>query len=104
MRISDWSSDVCSSDLGGRLYPADEAILPQPVHTPRHGVVHQIIAAGDAGEDAADAGGLLLGGYVGVAEGHGLGHVRRVAKACGGSKRILAGLLDRKSTSLNPSH
>src|SRR3546814_15761215 len=58
------------------LYPADEAILPQPVHTPRHGVVHQIIAAGDAGEDAADAGGLLLGGYVG----------------------------DRKSTRLNSSH
>src|SRR3546814_14819184 len=52
MRISDGSSDVCSSDL--------------------------------------------LGGYVGVAEGHGLGHVRRVAKACGGSKRILAGLfIDR---------
>src|SRR3546814_21165941 len=35
-------------------------------------------------------------GDVGLAEGHGLGHGRRVAKACGGSKRILAGLfIDR---------
>src|SRR3546814_15537313 len=29
MRISDWSSDVCSSDLSGRLYPVD--VLYRPV-------------------------------------------------------------------------
>src|SRR3546814_12199952 len=34
MRISDWSSDVCSSDLGGKLRGAvggDEAVLEQVV-------------------------------------------------------------------------
>src|SRR3546814_9533927 len=29
MRISDWSSDVCSSDLGGRLVPAGRAVALQ---------------------------------------------------------------------------
>src|SRR3546814_17835417 len=32
MRISDWSSDVCSSDLPGGLRESDE--LPDPVFTP----------------------------------------------------------------------
>src|SRR3546814_10102033 len=75
MRISDWSSDVCSSDLhrrvdvghrhlsaaGGhaerdvaraarhvedrfaraRFHASDELILPQPVQSSRHQIVHQ---------------------------------------------------------------
>src|SRR3546814_1505407 len=42
MRISDWSSDVCSSDL---QYP--ELALHEPVHQPRHGLVQP----GGAGRD-----------------------------------------------------
>src|SRR3546814_13696532 len=30
MRISDWSSDVCSSDLYGKLFPARKGILGSP--------------------------------------------------------------------------
>jgi hypothetical protein len=56
------------------LHPADEAVLPQAVHAARHGVVHQVVAAGDAGEHAADAGGLLDGRDFFVAEGDGIGH------------------------------
>src|SRR3546814_10859257 len=31
MRISDWSSDVCSSDLGNVTIQSDNAFLPQSV-------------------------------------------------------------------------
>src|SRR3546814_13863260 len=34
MRISDWSSDVCSSDLGGRDPGNELAVLNQPVDPP----------------------------------------------------------------------
>jgi hypothetical protein len=37
-----------------RLHAAHEAVLPQPVHPARHGVVHHVILAGDAGKDRAD--------------------------------------------------
>ena len=37
---------------------ADEHILPEPVESPRHQVVHEIVAAGDLVEDVIDA--LLL--------------------------------------------
>ena len=36
--------------------------LPQPVHAAGHEVVHQVVAAGDGIEHAADARGLFLGG------------------------------------------
>ena len=59
-----------------RLDPAHEAVLPQPVHAARHGVVHEIIFARDAGKHRADAGGLLLGGNIFVTEGYRLAHGR----------------------------
>ena len=55
---------------GARLHPGDEAVLPQPVHAARHGVVHQVVAARDRAEDLADAARLLLGADQLVAEGH----------------------------------
>ena len=61
-----------------RVHAADEAVLPQPVHAARHGVVHQVVAGGDAGEDAADARGLFGRGDVFVAEGDGLAHAPRL--------------------------
>src|SRR3546814_5908542 len=58
MRISDWSSDVCSSDLGrpdrrNRMRLGDLAVL----------VLQQIglVAMEDAGASAGKAGGMLAG-------------------------------------------
>ena len=44
-----------------RRHPADERVLPQPVQAARHQVVHQVVARGDAGEDAAHPPRLFLG-------------------------------------------
>jgi hypothetical protein len=64
-----------------RLDPRDEAILPQPMHPARHGVVHDVVAFGHAGKDFAHFGGLFRGADLGVAEGDGVaaGIARRVA-------------------------
>src|SRR3546814_8682523 len=47
MRISDWSSDVCSSDLGDRLTEFDEELAPvieHPNRTPVRLVARQPIS------------------------------------------------------------
>ncbi len=43
-----------------RRQPRDQRVLPQPVHAARHQVVHQVVAAGDALEDAVDESLLLV--------------------------------------------
>ena len=53
---------------GPRLYPGDEAVLPQPVHSARHEVVHHIVAARDGAEDRTDASRLLFGRHQRIAE------------------------------------
>src|SRR3546814_9104680 len=68
MRISDWSSDVCSSDLAGALRPRGTdpvTVLDQPGDRRRHGnvrpyAVHGFVRtapapAGGAGGAGADA-------------------------------------------------
>src|SRR3546814_8989539 len=65
MRISDWSSDVCSSDLSRMVRHDDrmprrlpqariEAHTPQIVHHPLRGAHHLVLVDG-IGADAADA-------------------------------------------------
>src|SRR3546814_1389345 len=105
MRISDWSSDVCSSDLMADILPsaggAEVGQLAAPPEQPlliEEGADHhliivqatrshpQILAAGNG---AAGAGGM--------AEDVGLRHLPRIAGRIGGQG-------DRKSTRLNSSH
>src|SRR3546814_3633223 len=40
MRISDWSSDVCSSDLPGAGAPADAAATARSRRRPEHRLLH----------------------------------------------------------------
>src|SRR3546814_5396975 len=104
MRISDWSSDVCSSDLhrrvdvghrhlsaaGGhaerdvaraarhvedrfaraRFHASDELILPQPVQSSRHQIVHQVIAGRNAAKDVAHPARLFLTAHLLVTDGY----------------------------------
>ena len=51
-----------------RLHAVDETILPQAVHSARHEVVHDVVAARDGAEDLADAARFLLGADQLVAE------------------------------------
>src|SRR3546814_12429268 len=51
MRISDWSSDVCSSDLGAEVLPALAAALRYQAdgadhHPPVHGLAHVVDGQG----------------------------------------------------------
>ena len=54
------------------LHPLDETVLPQPVHAPRHRIVHDVVFAGDIRKDRADAGGLFVRGDILVSEGDGV--------------------------------
>src|SRR3546814_2364768 len=49
MRISDWSSDVCSSDLGSRAFPCGCYIISMAVASP------WLAGLGPPGEDGAGA-------------------------------------------------
>src|SRR3546814_5085261 len=45
MRISDWSSDVCSSDLGARPVLVGKAVAPQCAPTGSPGIRRQCLAS-----------------------------------------------------------
>src|SRR3546814_1648371 len=114
MRISDWSSDVCSSDL---VYPRPEASPPSlpsaaglgsaQAHRGRGDELHHLrdYRSGDpmrdvAWKSSARAGQLLVREYeqpianelcLAWPDTHGLAHEARISR-------------DRKSTRLNSSH
>src|SRR3546814_19132047 len=50
MRISDWSSDVCSSDLGGALHHLPRAPARAPIMDVRAARLHRIGNAEGAGQ------------------------------------------------------
>src|SRR3546814_4400837 len=98
MRISDWSSDVCSSDLPGgavvhglQELEALEAVLV--VDYPRSGreALGQLVPAVGCDGDGVD-----------LDDGHGAMVAGRGASAPGDEPLLPAG--DRKSTRLNSSH
>src|SRR3546814_5932043 len=105
MRISDWSSDVCSSDLGHQAFR--QAARQRRLHEPaRIAADHVLIGCPARAEVAlrADA----VGGGAGQAAFR-LGNVgaRQLADVEAVLSRLeLAAepLLDRKSTRLNSSH
>ncbi len=67
------AGDVEDGLAGARVEAIDEIELPQPVDAAAHQVVHQIVAAGHAVEDAADKARFLLGRDLAVAEIGGVG-------------------------------
>src|SRR3546814_5740524 len=74
MRISDWSSDVCSSDLLG--HGGVERFLPTAVDEDERAFLDEALCrrAADAGRAAGDHGGLsvqsghVMGPFVGIAQ------------------------------------
>src|SRR3546814_7630943 len=86
MRISDWSSDVCSSDLTGdqldlrleNLRPAKGLADQRPLHIERAGC-HS--ARGPAFVAAIDHG-LRQAGFIGVIDIAARSEARRVGKEC----------------------
>src|SRR3546814_7523700 len=107
MRISDWSSDVCSSDLlnkgaklGGFAHDTGEGSI-SPYHREHGGDLIWEIGSGYFGCRAAD------GGFdpVRFAEQAADPQVKMIElKISQGAKPGKGGILDRKSTRLNSSH
>src|SRR3546814_2066250 len=102
MRISDWSSDVCSSDLDRDLPHDLVHFVVEGVLGLKAGVFGQIAAGGDAGGFRVDA-------AEGVRDAK--DHRRTVRKQAAKGQRLVKaqgreGELseDRKSTRLNSSH
>src|SRR3546814_6072094 len=52
--IAGAAGDIQHADRAGGAEPVDHGGFPQPVDAARHQVVHQVVAAGDRFEDAAD--------------------------------------------------
>src|SRR3546814_13349506 len=92
MRISDWSSDVCSSDLLG--HGGVERFLPTAVDEDERAFLDEALCrrAADAGRAAGDHGGLsvqsghVMGPFVGIAQASDYAAARseerRVGKEC----------------------
>src|SRR3546814_4350797 len=101
MRISDWSSDVCSSDLQAHPVAVPEAVLHDPfegppvrMHLDRRANGAAVVAA-DVGRPAAD-----------MRPDHAI-LVPQCREQLGGGVGIpveVAAVEDRKSTRLNSSH
>src|SRR3546814_3563357 len=97
MRISDWSSDVCSSDLSLKLDPLDEEHRHRSL-VPPHGVEKKILKI------------LALIGHIGLLFLAAIPHRRSVCQTATSLWRHLYAanhprrLGDRKSTRLNSSH
>src|SRR3546814_8431040 len=107
MRISDWSSDVCSSDLAG-LWPdlrdrgGSEGQSAVPAILSAVASVHDAAAGGAA--DRAPAAGEAAGAEQPLAApGRGGGARRPLARRPGRLDDLLV-RPDRKSTRLNSSH
>src|SRR3546814_15144964 len=88
MRISDWSSDVCSSDLeiGGEAWIVGEQMLE---HRRRNQEAQQVfasdVAVARASGDDREAAKHIASGVIGkaaLAAGHRRSEERRVGKAC----------------------
>src|SRR3546814_16147328 len=104
MRISDWSSDVCSSDLaGGKAGLADEEGGARQFHVAgRGGEDHAVggdeldLAERRVAIDAAHVGaGLKRGGELGFAAGSGLIDRGDDLRLCGADRRALFELAER---------
>src|SRR3546814_8637657 len=101
MLISDWSSDVCSSDLGGLTAHAGK--FPQPFQRTDMLWDGDVSPQGAALAYTADLGGAKVdarGIYFVIDEAA----VARDSDMLGGQFALSAPFADRKSTRLNSSH
>src|SRR3546814_4679919 len=101
MRISDWSSDVCSSDLVSRF----SELVRLGGEADYHGALADVDHAGQAHHalehlDVVRAAGVAQGGVA----GQGAHFVEFAAVANRDGRGQQAGVEDRKSTRLNSSH
>src|SRR3546814_2956564 len=108
MRISDWSSDVCSSDLADMLEHADR---DDAVELPGEGAIIDKLELHPVGNvrlggAALGHGGLLLrqGDAQHVHIGDAVEVERKPAPAAADVEPPLSPLQDRKNTRLNSSH
>src|SRR3546814_5705466 len=90
MRISDWSSDVCSSDLAGAAGFQRRALVDRRLDQTLDLVELRLV------DDGADMAAL----------GHRVAHLRAVEHRLDDADRLALAVLveDRKSTRLNSSH
>src|SRR3546814_8502017 len=95
MRISDWSSDVCSSDLITALHQT-ACFLDQPLRSPSFGRGLPFGAAADRQAWIDDEARDIMRGDAGAA--------RFLEEIENGEHHAEAARLDRKSTRLNSSH
>src|SRR3546814_3379804 len=104
MRISDWSSDVCSSDLvpvedaDAALQALAEVSVPDATHNCWAWRIGDDYRSNDDGEPAGTAGRPILAAI----DGQGMDRVVVVVTRWFGGLKLGAG--DRKSTRLNSSH
>src|SRR3546814_13835770 len=89
MRISDWSSDVCSSDLSSSVYSYGQAQREQVVRTGTVEAVRNVTIQKDRSSGAGVLAGGALGGVAGSAIGGGTGNV--LATIGGGILGAVAG-------------
>src|SRR3546814_6675038 len=101
MRISDWSSDVCSSDLAGACASGRREERAAVDHGALHAALHRQALEGAVLGLAGEAVGLDLPGALRV-EDHEVGG-RSLGEAPGVEPENLGGP-DRKSTRLKSSH
>src|SRR3546814_2154779 len=105
MRISDWSSDVCSSDLelellaGGRPQGLDEVRRAAATLLQRGPKVVLVTSLAAAGNDAGEMEMLAV-----TPEDAWRVATPRLPMTPNGAGDAVAALLDRKSTRLNSSH
>src|SRR3546814_10772264 len=104
MRISDWSSDVCSSDLYSATFRADDAAqFAEMANTPRHPAfytrygnpVHKRVEAILAELEGTETALLMASG---------MGAISTTILALMSRGDHVIAQRDRKSTSLNSSH
>src|SRR3546814_6325414 len=103
MRISDWSSDVCSSDLGGAVEPRD--IAEQSFDIGRPIVMERDERAARAEFDARDA--RLFRVELDLDQPDQVfGRIGELAEPVDqfGGEGFETGIVDRKGTRLNSSH
>src|SRR3546814_3218123 len=101
MRISDWSSDVCSSDLGHLVHLEHLPAVGGAVHEA------EVRSAARVGEGAVHVGigVVLLRAALELVGGSGAVSLEEVGAGVVGHELRRAGLVaDRKSTRLNSSH
>src|SRR3546814_1474285 len=105
MRISDWSSDVCSSDLGGDAGPSSEGVLAGSVGS--LGGTRGSSAPGSPGTARRRFAGVVFGlagavGAVGVGGSGGVGTAIRMGALLRSSNA--SPMEDRKRTRLYSIH